>query len=246
MKRVCGLIPAAGRGSRLELPGPKILAPLGPDATVWSHLHARLAPHVDHVHVVLSPEGRAPFERGLGVARDVSTSVQETPTGMGDAIFGARDALAAYDDVLIVWGDQAGLAEDTVVRTLAAHRAGAAPRLTIPLVTLDAPYVAYQVEDGRLVRVLESREGDTCGARGRSDVGVFCASTRGLAEAWDEYACEAPPGRATGERNFLPFLPFLVARGFAFTAVDVRDPDEARGLNTAADLAFFRARHAAR
>lgn len=245
MSRTCALIPAAGRGSRLGHAGPKVLVPLGPGATVWSHLHARLAPHVDHVHVVLSPEGRAPFVRGLAETRDtrdVSTSVQETPTGMGDAIFGARDAFAAYDDVLIVWGDQAGLAEDTVRCTLAAHRAVAGPRLTIPLVTLRDPYVAYQVEDGRLARVLESREGDDCGARGRSDVGVFCASTPGLAAAWDVYAREAPPGRATGERNFLPFLPFLVARGFAFTAVDVRDPDEARGLNTAEDLAFFRAR----
>lgn len=252
MSRTCALVPAAGRGSRLGHGGPKILVPLGTGTTVWSHLHALLAPHVDHVHVVLSPEGRAAFVRALGDTRDardareVSTSVQETPTGMGDAIFGARDAFTAYDDVLIVWGDQAGLAEGTVRRTLAAHRAGAGPRLTIPLVTLSAPYVAYQVEDGRLARVLESREGDDCGARGLSDVGVFCASTQGLAEAWDAYARSATLGRATGERSFLPFLPFLALRGFAFTAVDVRDPDEARGVNTAEDLAFFRAREGAR
>ena len=55
--RICAVIPAAGRGTRLGANGPKILTPLTDTQTVWDILHGRLAPLVDHIHLVLSPEG---------------------------------------------------------------------------------------------------------------------------------------------------------------------------------------------
>jgi len=58
---VCALIPAAGRGSRLGTDAPKILAPLTEQQTIWSILHAKLAPLVDHIHLELSPDGAEAF-----------------------------------------------------------------------------------------------------------------------------------------------------------------------------------------
>ncbi|MFD2357171.1 hypothetical protein ACFSTC_59790 [Nonomuraea ferruginea] len=50
-----------------------------------------------------------------------------------------------------------------------------------------------------------------------------------------------PPGAATGEVNFLPFLPYLSqVRGRPVTVVPVTDPSEARGVNTPDDLDFAR------
>jgi len=60
-----------------------------------------------------------------------------------------------------------------------------------------------------------------------------------LTEAWDRYLAGAPRGSATGEINFLPFLPFLSAQGWTMTALEVADATEARGINTKEDLSFF-------
>src|SRR6185437_3926183 len=85
---ICAVIPAAGRGTRLGGAGPKILTPLTPEETIWSILHAKLSPLVDHIHLVLSPEGAAAFPDLPAV---VSCSIQSEPIGMGDAIFRGHD-----------------------------------------------------------------------------------------------------------------------------------------------------------
>ncbi|WP_311931809.1 NTP transferase domain-containing protein [Microbispora sp. H11081] len=240
-ERVCAVIPAAGRGTRLGLGIPKIMVEIAENVTVWDVLYQRLRPLAEHIHVVMSPEGEGPF-RALAAGRiasgEVSVSVQDRPTGMGGAIFGAAPHWDAYDAILVVWGDQAGLSPETAGRVVEAHEKG----LTIPLVPMPDPYVEYELDDdGTLLRVRQSREGDECRPGGLSDVGVFCLSTDGLHEAWTRYLDEAAVGARTGEVNFLPFLPYLSReRAWPLTVVPVTDPDEARGVNTAGDLAFAR------
>ena len=51
-----------------------------------------------------------------------------------------------------------------------------------------------------------------------------------------DFTRDAMPGDGTGERNFLPFIPWLAARKPVRT-FDVPDAREALGVNTAADLA---------
>jgi bifunctional UDP-N-acetylglucosamine pyrophosphorylase/glucosamine-1-phosphate N-acetyltransferase len=105
------------------------------------------------------------------------------------------------------------------------------------------PYVEYVFENGKLTQVLQSREGDRTTPNGFSDVGTFLLATQGLAAAWDDYLSKANRGHQTDEINFLPFLPFLSARGWAITPLEVADADEARGINTPGDLSFFRDRY---
>jgi hypothetical protein len=102
------------------------------------------------------------------------------------------------------------------------------------------PYVEYVFDGPRLAAVRQSREGDATTPNGFSDVGAFLLGTEGLREAWTGFLTAAPPGIQTGEVNFLPFLPFLSARGWKVTPLEVADATEARGINTPDDLAFFR------
>jgi bifunctional UDP-N-acetylglucosamine pyrophosphorylase/glucosamine-1-phosphate N-acetyltransferase len=106
------------------------------------------------------------------------------------------------------------------------------------------PYVEYELGPGGLTRVRQSREGDACTPGGLSDVGVFCLSTDGLAEAWQKYLAVADLGATTGEVNFLPFLPYLSqVEGWSVDVVPVADATEARGVNTVEDLEFARQNH---
>jgi bifunctional UDP-N-acetylglucosamine pyrophosphorylase/glucosamine-1-phosphate N-acetyltransferase len=232
---ICAVIPAAGRGTRLGGAGPKILTPLTARDTIWSILHAKLSPLVDHIHLVLSPEGAAAFP---ALPTKVSRSIQSEPIGMGDAIFRGHDIWSKYDAVLVVWGDQVFVSGHTLGRAIAAlgtphHHA------VLPVTRMALPYVEYVFEGGQLTKVLQTREGDATSPDGFSDVGTFLLATDGLKTAWEDYLATAPRGAGTGEINFLPFLPFLSSKGWIITPVEVADETEARGINTQEDLAFF-------
>ena len=232
---ICAVIPAAGRGTRLGAAGPKILTQLTDTDTIWSILHARLAPLVDHLHLVLSPEGASAFPP---LPANVSTSIQPAPTGMGDAIFRGYDVWSNYDAVLIVWGDQVFVSTDTLTGALAAL-VTPERHAVLPVTRMASPYVEYVFDGPRLTKVLQTREGDATSPNGYSDVGTFLLGTAGLKAAWDAYRTQAPRGAGTGEINFLPFLPFLSAQGWRITPVEVADATEARGINTKDDLSFF-------
>lgn len=246
MRRFCAVIPAAGRGSRLGAAGPKLLVPVDGGRTIWDLLQELLEGQADRVHVVLSPSGAPAFEarlRGRGARRGrVTWSVQAQPRGMGDAVFGAWRAWREYENVLVLWGDQALLSKGTLRAVVEAQRAAPAPALTLPLVRSAEPYVEYRFDAaGRLAEILQSREGDECRPGGWADVGLFALSTRGLRRAWREHLRARQPGRRTGELNFLPFLAYLArGRRWRVARVEVGDPDESLGVNTPEDLERLR------
>jgi bifunctional UDP-N-acetylglucosamine pyrophosphorylase/glucosamine-1-phosphate N-acetyltransferase len=230
---LCAVIPAAGRGTRLGVSEPKIFTPLGDNRTAWSVLQQKLSPLVDHIHLVLSPDGAH-----AALPAGVSHSIQAEPTGMGDAIFQGYQTWSQYDSILIVWGDQVFVSADTFIRTITAL--GPGREVVMPVTRQPAPYVEHVFAGGHLTKVLQSREGDATRPNGFNDVGTFALNTAGLKTAWDSYRAQAARGAATAEVNFLPFLPFLDAQGWRITPLEVTDATESRGINTPEDLEFFR------
>ena len=72
---------------------------------------------------------------------------------------------------------------------------------------------------------------------GESDMGLFALSTEAWTDLLPEYAGSvAAPSHVTGERNFLPFIPWVATRRQVVT-FPATDPSEALGVNTPADLA---------
>jgi bifunctional UDP-N-acetylglucosamine pyrophosphorylase/glucosamine-1-phosphate N-acetyltransferase len=239
-RRVFAVIPAAGKGSRLGLNRPKVFTPLDGLATIWDVLHDRLVDQVDHCILILSPEGERYAQRAHPPInlRNTQIVLQPEPRGMGDAIFGASKSWRSADDLLIVWGDQCNISGKTFQACLELHQSGKAPCLTLPLLPGKNPYVEYQFEgNGRLARVLQSREGDVCSPGGLADMGVFLLTAgERLIEEWGSYCSTAKPGASTGEINFLPFLAHLSRRGWPVQIYSGAGPDESLGVNTPAEL----------
>ncbi len=239
--KTCAIIPAAGRGSRLKTNTPKLLSSLTHDQTVWSILRQKLM-IVDHIHVVASPNGE-PLIRQV-MQQDISSgfasiSVQAEPNGMGDAIFQCYPIWSQAETILIVWGDQVFVSEDTFMRSLKTH-AGVPKTIALPLSVVTAPYVEYSFDvNSRLIDIKQSREGDSCAAVGLADVGTFVLSVSDLLHEWYAYLKQVKQGSRTNEINFLPFLPFLSANGWRVHRVEVTNPVETRGINTPDDLLFF-------
>jgi bifunctional UDP-N-acetylglucosamine pyrophosphorylase/glucosamine-1-phosphate N-acetyltransferase len=237
------VIPAAGRGTRLGLNVPKLLAPIDEKASVWSILRRKLLYAVDRVHLVVAPQWVATFESLLADDPEkdrLSVSVQEEPRGMGDAVFGAYTHWACARTLLVLWGDQIHISSTTLARALGCHGGSSGHHCTIPTVMLDQPYVQYCFDtEDRLTEIRETREGSVCDRRGFSDVGTFVLSVEGLRGAWESYSQEQKAGALTGEVNFLPFLPYLARSGWQIHRMRVEDPLEARGINSLEDLRFF-------
>lgn len=246
MSSICAVIPAAGRGSRLGLDCPKVLVPIDGERRVWDVLRDNLGAVADKIHIILAPSVMAQFEDVLNTESDrkkISVSEQTTPLGMGDAIFGAEPYWSSFESIIIVWGDQVNLSAATLKEVAALCQTE--KTMVLPLVECPTPYVQYDLKDGILTGVRQSREGDAMDAVGYSDVGVFALSVADLLECWHMFVKESVVGAQTNELNFLPFLPFLSQRcSWNLRTVIVSDPVEALGINTPEDLQITRERFA--
>lgn len=240
MERVL-VVPAAGAASRLGATVPKLLVTVN-GRTMIERLFALYAAHAQHAVVVVSPgalrqvadlPGRAPMP--------ISFVVQETPTGMLDAVLLAGSEVEAVRPrrVLVTWCDQVAVLPETIARVAAAASREPAPDLVMPTCRMPAPYVhLVRGGDGRIVGVLHRREGDVMPAAGESDAGVFDLSFEAF-HAWlPEYARQPAIGARTGERNFVPFAAFASRRGRVATVACV-EAQEAIGINTPAELAML-------
>ena len=234
------IVPAAGMGTRLGAALPKLLVPVGGTPMI-DRVLALYESVVDHAVIVVSPAAREQVEAHLasraGVIRSESV-VQDRATGMLDAIVLASAAVErlAPSHVWITWCDQVAVDPRTVRKLAGLTEPGSGTALVMPTVRSVDPYIHLQRDpSGRIVRVLHKREGDAMPAEGESDMGLFALSAAAYLERLPAYARETEPGASTGERNFLPFIPWMAARGEVAT-FPAHELMEAVGINTPAEL----------
>ena len=231
------VVAAAGRGSRLGFDKCKILYPVG-DKTILEWLVTALDKFARHFVFVLSESGQSEVETYLKrlLPGRASVVIQPAPLGMADAVWVVRDAVRTKN-VLVVWGDQIGLNPQTVRCCMALQQSRLNARCTMPTFVRDNPYIHFHCDQtGRLVKVLQAREGDPMPNVGEADCGLFCFDTVFLFKALS--VARALPqmyGAVTREWNLLPVLELLDDGPGALTCVRVRDVIETVGINTAAD-----------
>lgn len=235
------VIPAAGLGSRLGGHAPKVLVHVA-GATMLDRLLDLYRHAVDRVVIVVHPAFAADVQRHVASHQDaprIECVVQPSPTGMLDAILLGLPAAERYrpSSVWVTWCDQVAVHPKTIGRLVTHTSLDAPAPLVMPTVTRPHPYIHLERDaTGRIVRVLHRREGDVMPETGESDIGLFAMSPRAYVELLPRYADSVEIGRATGERNFLPFIPWIAARD-TVTTFPCEDPMEAVGINTPEDLA---------
>jgi bifunctional UDP-N-acetylglucosamine pyrophosphorylase/glucosamine-1-phosphate N-acetyltransferase len=203
------IVPAAGRGSRLGYDRPKILFPVA-GRPILDWLLDFLEPNCASLVFVVSPEG-AP-EIGSELAQRIpgrfQVVIQNTPTGMGDAVALALPSVRT-PYAAVVWGDQVALRRTSVETCLALHAGPLQPDVTCPTVLRANPYIHFERDaQGRLIALRQAREGDAMPATGESDTGFFCFRAARLAALLEAMRAEgAGAGNATREFNLLPVIP---------------------------------------
>jgi bifunctional UDP-N-acetylglucosamine pyrophosphorylase/glucosamine-1-phosphate N-acetyltransferase len=225
------IVPAAGAGSRLGGDLPKILVPVA-GRPMLDHLLALYRPYASDVVVIAHPTFSARLRGPYEVVE------QHQRTGMLDAVLLAAPAVArvAPDEVWITWGDQVGVLPATIERLAGAMSDSARPAAALPTVRRSEPYIHFDRDaSGRLSALRQRREGDTMPAVGESDMGVFALTRDTFRRQLPEYAAGVAPGTGTGERNFVPFIPWLAQRAHVAT-FPCTDERESIGINTPEDL----------
>jgi bifunctional N-acetylglucosamine-1-phosphate-uridyltransferase/glucosamine-1-phosphate-acetyltransferase GlmU-like protein len=237
------IIPAAGRGTRLTASVPKPLVPVA-GRPMLDHLFAIFAPWVGRFVLIVNPGSEAAIRAHCANRGDVDFAIQEAATGMLDAILLASDAVRATvaDPIWITWSDQIAVRTETAAEL--AH-ASDDPTVAMALPTLhrQEPYTHLERDaNGRIVRVRYRRENDLMPAWGESEIGLFSLSRSTYLSELPEFAATAgrESGAATGERNFLPFIPWLAARQQVVTFPATEDI-EAVGVNTPEELTIVEA-----
>jgi bifunctional UDP-N-acetylglucosamine pyrophosphorylase/glucosamine-1-phosphate N-acetyltransferase len=232
------IIPAAGTGSRLGGALPKVLVPVG-GRPMLDHLLSLYAAPVSRFVVVVSPAARDLVDRFLSSRREtVEVVLQAQPTGMLDAVLAAGDLVRKHqpDRIWITWCDQIAVHRRTVANLIGAESAPFEPDLALPTLWGTSPYIHFSRDaEGRIVDVLQRREGDAMPSIGESDAGLFSLSHAAYMRDLQAYAAIPHAGGLTRERNFLPFIPWLAARRHVVTFPCV-DPVEAVGINTPEEL----------
>ena len=123
-RRLAVVVLAAGRGKRLKSARPKVLHELCGRPILWHVLRAVRGPRPERIAIVLSDAG-GPVEeavRSWGVSPEPTFVEQTRRLGTGHAVATAEQAVAGFDDVLIVAGDDPLFLPEHVRGLLRAHR----------------------------------------------------------------------------------------------------------------------------
>ena len=240
MSRVM-IIPAAGAGTRLGSPLPKVLVAVA-GRSLLHHLYDLYRSWVDDFVIVVHPsfaaDVRAHCEaHGLSVA----LALQQERTGMLDAILEPAPLLCErdFDDVWITWCDQVAVRSETVVALDRLCRSEPDTALIFPTIRRRRPYIHLVRNDaGEIIEILHKREGDSMPDVGENDMGLFRLSRLAYLDLLPRFAESVVRGAGTGERNFLPFICWLRGRAGVRT-LSGHDEIESVGINTLEELSLM-------
>jgi CTP:molybdopterin cytidylyltransferase MocA len=196
-------------------------------------------PYVSRIVLIASPAS-ADEARRLAAASDirVDVEVQVTPTGMLDAVLLAYGRVKASpaSRIWITWCDQIAIHPRTIARLSELSTVHTDAPIVMPVAFRKNPYIHLERDAAsRIVRVLHRREGDTMPDVGESDAGLFSLSRDAFLTQLPAYAVSLEKGTGTGERNLLPFIPWIseLSDVVVFPCVE---EIESVGINTPEEL----------
>jgi bifunctional UDP-N-acetylglucosamine pyrophosphorylase / glucosamine-1-phosphate N-acetyltransferase len=153
------VILAAGQGTRMKSPIPKVLHRVGGRALIDHAIDAAVGAGCDRVVVVVnnaSPAVAAHVEARLGKG---TTAIQDPPLGTGHAVLAAKAALAGFEgDIVVTYAD--GVLPSTAIEPLFELRAGGADLAVLGFETRAPGAFGRMVmgEGGSLERIVEAKD----------------------------------------------------------------------------------------
>ncbi|MEZ4427546.1 MAG: NTP transferase domain-containing protein [Nannocystaceae bacterium] len=234
--RPVAVILAAGKGTRMRSPLPKVLHPLAGAPLVLYPLRAAWAAGVGRVVIVVGHGGAQVREQVLATARgSIAFATQAEQRGTGDAVRCALPSLTAADDPVLILSGDVPLINAATLTALRDACERASGELSLATFRPDDPTGYGRLlrdVDGHVIGVREQRDASAAErAIGECNAGVYCARARLLVEALPRLGA----ANAQGE-IYLTDLVAVAARRGAVLTVEV-PALEVAGVNTPEQLA---------
>lgn len=232
------VIPAAGKGSRLNFPGPKILYPIF-GKTILEWILLGIGDFFSKILLVINKKYESEIRaQAKKLSKwNIEYTFQNDPRGMADAIWKSKKQVFT-ENVTVLWGDQVTVDPLTVKTCLYLHEKSTLAKLTFPTIERKNPYInLVRGKDKKIISVMEKREGSLNALNvGESDCGIFCLRTKDLFSLLEKSRAEGLGiGKITNEMNFLPLIPLLDSFPGNIQSLLIEDEAEAIGINTRED-----------
>ncbi len=228
------VILAAGKGTRMRNPRPKVLHPLA-GLPVIGHVLATAGELAPTTLVVVLADGMDDVAEVVGrLAPGAQVAVQEPQLGTGHAVMAARALLPGRGTVLVLYGDTPLLSGTTAARLVQARAEADAAVAVLGMRPPDPTgYGRLRMVDGRLVEIVEERHADAeLRATAPCNSGIMAFDAARLAVLLDALALRPEKG----EYYLTDAVAAAVDRGWPVIAVE--GPwEEGQGINSQAQLA---------
>jgi bifunctional UDP-N-acetylglucosamine pyrophosphorylase/glucosamine-1-phosphate N-acetyltransferase len=232
--RLTVVILAAGKGTRMKSPRPKVLHPLAGRPMIHHVLALAATLGTDRTVVVLAPEMTevaAEVERG---PQPATIAFQEPQLGTGHALMAVRDHLPRSGDVLILYADTPLLTQPTLTGLLEARRAADAAVAVLGMRPPDpAGYGRLAFDRGELAAIVEERHADDALKQGGlCNAGIMAFDAARLGMLLDALQLRTPKN----EYYLTDAVEHARVRGWPCVALEM-PWIEAIGVNSQAQLA---------
>ena len=238
MTRRAAVILAAGQGTRMKSPTPKVLHKVGGRTLLDRAIDAALELGCDRVVVVVGAHSPAVGDQVKKRLGEGAIAVQDPPLGTGHAVLAARAALADFTgDVVVTYAD-CPLLDACAIEPLFDLR-GDADLAVLGFEAADPGAYGRLIlgEDGTLLKIVEAKEASP------EDLAVTACNSGVLAcdaALLFELLAEVRADNAKGEYYLTDVVDLAVARGLA--AQTTFAPETAvMGVNAQGELALAEA-----
>jgi bifunctional UDP-N-acetylglucosamine pyrophosphorylase/glucosamine-1-phosphate N-acetyltransferase len=234
MKKVMGIILAAGLGKRMNSKLHKVLHPVCGKPMLEHVINALDAAGVGQKVVVVG-HGADAVKEALGGRADYA--LQEQQLGTGHAVRMTESILGAEDGVtIVVYGDTPLLTGESIAGMLELHRDSGAAGTLLTAVFDDPAGLGRIVRgaDGTIARIVEEKDAN---AEERAvkeiNAGAYCFDNRKLFEA----LAKVTNHNVQGEYYLPDVIGLFKAAGEVVAGYITKDADEALGVNDRVALA---------
>ena len=234
MRTCLAIVLAAGEGSRMLSPQPKVLREIGGQSLLAHVLTALRTAGQTRIAVVVGPDHAAVAAAARQVQPDAEFFVQAARRGTAHAVLAAKPALArGADDIIVIFGDTPLIRPQTLGKLRAALAEGAAVAVLGFRPVDPTGYGRLVIAGDEVVAIREEAEANA------SERAITLCNGGLMALAGKQaLAILSAIGNDNRKREFYLTEAVAVARsaGLQARAIEVTE-DEVRGINTRAQLA---------
>jgi bifunctional UDP-N-acetylglucosamine pyrophosphorylase/glucosamine-1-phosphate N-acetyltransferase len=237
--RIAIAIMAAGKGTRLKSKHPKVLHEVG-GKPILAHVIAT-ATKVVPAHDIFVIIGHEAERVRIAVGgTGVQFVLQADQRGTGHALMVAREALAGYDQVIVLSGDAPLITAETI-QSLSAFHASEKASMTLLSADLDNPYGYGRVvrKGARVQAIVEEKSASAQQKQIREiNSGFYAFDGPALYEHIDRLSTD----NTHGEYYLTDMAAIFNRAGKKVAAIKTEDAGEVLGSNTRAEMMMLDAR----